>query len=451
MAVAAATGCQSTATSGTDTRTETAQTTVTPTTSEVSVFERDRRDGVERLLGQWATALRSADHAALRELIDPAAAPEFVEAQAARADAMAAVDFAEFEYVIIDGPETPVPPRIAAEITATDLWAPEVELRYAIADSDERPAAAPVSLVVTRHGDHWNLLSDAPLEEYRRVTHPAPWDFGPLVVERIDVSTGPAAAPPVSTSPAVAVSTVIGHPDRRSEIEALAAQLPTAVSAVTDLWGTQWAQRAVVYVASTADEFDGLVSGGRGTTDPSLAAATIAGPTSVGAEPTGQRIVFGPRAAAEFTDRSRETVLRHELTHVAARSVTGEGAPLWLLEGFADYTAYRDRGFDFAQIAPTLRQVVREHGPPTVLPGDDAFAAGGAAAALAYESAWSIADYVAWRYSPDALIEMYRALAGGPLDPVALDDTLERLFGTTARGFVADWGARVNEQARAQG
>ncbi|WP_157084026.1 hypothetical protein [Millisia brevis] len=411
-------------------------TTAEQTTTEVSAFERDRRAGVEDLLDRWATALRAADHDGIRDLIDPAASPQFVDEQLARADALTAVDFDSFSYAIVDSPEIPVPPPIAAGVSATDLWAPDIRLDYAIAGSDAAPAALPVAPVVTRHGDRWYLLSDSALDDYGRRTHPAPWDFGPVVVERVPA--------PGSDGE---VSTIIGHADRQAEIDALAAQLTTAVPAVTDMWGTDWAQRAVVFVASTPEEFDGLVSGGDGSTDASLAAATITDPITPGTAPTGQRIVFGPRAADEFTDRSRATVLRHELTHVAARSATGEGAPLWLLEGFADYTAYRGRGFDFAEIAPTLRGVVREHGAPTVLPNDAAFGAGGTAAALAYESAWSVADYVAQRYSEASLLDLYRSLARGPLDPAVFDATLERLFGTTARGFVADWGARVAAEA----
>lgn len=434
MIAVAVSGCAAT----TSTNPSAADETITDETTVTgpSTFERDRRAGVDELLGRWATALRSADHRALRELIDPAADPHLVDAQLARADEMADVDFDSFEYVIVDKPEIPVPPQIAAGVDATDLWAPDVELRYAIAGSDAAPATLPVAVVVTRHGDRWSLLSDTALDEYGRRTHRAPWDFGPVV-------TATVAAPSGSGE----VSTILGHPDRRSEIDALAAQLTTAVPAVTDMWGTDWARRAVIFVASTPQEFDGLVSGGRGTTDPSLAAATITDPFELGAEPTGQRIVFGPRAAQEFTESSRETVLRHELTHVAARSVTGEGAPLWLLEGFADYTAYRDRGFDVARIAPTLCAVVRDHGAPTVLPNDAAFGSGAATSALAYESAWSVAAYVAQRYSEASLLEMYRALAVGPLDPTVLDDTLQRLFGVTARTFVADWGAQVERWA----
>lgn len=434
------TGCGATASTTTPTTSssDTASSATGAADTAISDSDRQRQAGVEHLLDRWATALRAADHDAIRDLIDPAAAPDFVDRQLARADALAAVDLDSFSYAIVPGPETPVPPRIAATLSVTDLWAPDVRLEYALAGSDAAPAALPVSLVVTRRDDRWYLLSDSALDEYGRRTHPGPWDFGPVVVERVP-------APGSSGE----VSTIIGHADRQAEIDALATQLTTAVPAVTDMWGTDWAQRAVVFVASTPEEFDGLVSGGRGSTDASLAAATISDPITPGTAPTGQRIVFGPHSAEEFTDHSRETVLRHELTHVAARSATGEGAPLWLLEGFADYTAHRGRGFDFAEIAPTLRRVVREHGAPTVLPNDTAFGAGGTTAALAYESAWSVADYVAQRYSEASLVDLYRSLARGPLDPAVFDATLERLFGTTARGFVADWGTRVAAEAAA--
>lgn len=415
------------------------------TTTTMSAFESARRAGVEQLFTDWAAALRADDADVLRGLIDPQADPSFVDAQLARAQALADVPLSSFDYELVDSTEIPVPPRIAAGLDVTDIWAPAAELRYALADSDEEPTALPVSLVLTRHGDRWQLFSDTALAEDGRYTHTGPWDYGPVVTERVDVATSDSS----DSADGSSVSTVLGHPDQQAEVDAVAAALRTAVPAVTDFWGPDWAQRAVVFVSSSPEEFDGVVSGGRGTVDPDLAAVTVSDAVEPETRPSGQRIVIGPRASDLFTDRTRETVIRHELTHVAARSVTGDGAPLWLLEGFADYSAYRGSGLGFRDIAPTLGPLVVVNGPPTVLPSDEAFTAGESTAAVAYESAWSISAYVADRYSEADLLRMYRQLAGGPLEPEALDATLTALFGVNARTFVAQWSAWVSEQARA--
>lgn len=384
--------------------------------------DEQRRAAVGDLLDRWATAVRSGDDDAVRAVLDPAADPAFAEREVARADVVATVPLSDFGYEILDEPETPVPPDLADAVDATEVWTPRVALRYAYADADTAPTRRDVSLVVARRGDEWRIVSDADLPQYGRTTWRGPWDFGP--VETVRVPTG-------STT-----SIVVGHPEQRAFLEALAADLPAAVAAVTDFAGEGWSRRAVVTVAGSDVEFTALANE---STTPAVAASTIADPVRGGLV-TGQRVVFGASAPERLTDSTRRTVLQHELTHVALRTITGEGAPLWVLEGVADYSGYRGSGLEFAQIAPTLTAVVRVGGPPTVLPEDDDFGAGGSRGSIAYESAWSVASFVADRFGEARLLALYRALAGGPTDPTRLDAALSATLGLPTERFLMEWG-----------
>lgn len=231
-------------------------------------------------------------------------------------------------------------------------------------------------------------------------------------------------------------SLVVGHPKQRTEMDVLERELGAAVAAVTEVWGPDWAQSAVVVVASNPSEFAALIRAGA-EMPTEIAAASVADPYPPGTRPTGQRVVFSPDAGRRLGPDGLRTLLRHELTHVAARAQTVDGAPQWMLEGFADYTAHRGQRQRFDEIAPTLGARVRRGDLPHDLPADAQFS--GRDAAFAYEQAWSICAYIADRYTESELVELYRRIAAGPLDPPAQDRALREALGIGRAELVSDW------------
>lgn len=168
-----------------------------------------------------------------------------------------------------------------------------------------------------------------------------------------------------------------------------------------------------------------------------VAAASVADPLIPGTRPTGQRIVFSPDAGRRLDPEGLRTLLRHELTHIATRAETRDGAPLWMLEGFADYTAHRGQGHRFADIAPTLTVQARLHELPGDLPADPDFT--GRNAAGIYEQAWSVCAYIADKYDQSRLVELYRQIAAARQTPATEDQILHTVLGTSRADFVADW------------
>ncbi|MGW0175761.1 hypothetical protein ACWDUM_18225 [Rhodococcus sp. NPDC003322] len=408
-----------------------------PSTAAVSPFEQARRAGVQDLLDRWAGATRAGDASALAELFDPGAMPEFLAAEVRRMGNLAAVPLADWGYEIGGGPETPVPSDLAEQLQATDVWAPQVYLRYAIEGADLGPTRKPVSLVVARRGDTWKLVSDRPLPEYDRRTWRGPWDFGPVVAR--SVTTGGAT------------SVVLGHPWQQDRVDAVAAELVTAVPAVGDVWGTDWSRRAVVVVTADQDEFAEQVGAAHSGSD--IAAVAVSDAVTPDSDiVTGQRIVFSPTAGERLTESTRRSVLRHELTHVATRAETRDGSPMWVLEGFADYVGHRvpnsdtGGGVDVRTAAPTVSAAIAVHGPPVRLPSDADFAAGGERALAAYESAWTVAAFVADRFGEDRLRALYRELSTGPVDAALVDERIGRVLGVPGPEMVAQWGSWLTER-----
>lgn len=394
-------------------------------------YEEQRRAGVQRLLDSWAKATRSGDTAALTALIDPKAAPGFLDAQVRRTQNLAGVPLSDWGFDISDEPDAAVLPDAPVELGASDVWAPPVYLRYSITGSDAAPTRKPVALTVARHGDDWKLVSDDPLGDRR--TWRGPWDFAPVIARSVPVGDGRTAV-------------VLGHPDTQSEVDALAAEVRDAVPAVTDLWGPDWARTVTVVATSSRDEFTELAGSSHSGSE--IAAVAVSDSVRKGARTvTGQRVVFSPEAADRLTADTRRSVLRHELTHVAARKTTVDGSPMWMLEGFADYSGYRGSNIPFAKAAPDVTQQARENGPPDALPTDADFA-DPTRANIAYELGWSLCQYIATTYGEPNLVELYRRLSQGPVDTAGVDAAMRDVIETGTTDFLARWGGWVSLQAR---
>ncbi|MBF6174109.1 hypothetical protein [Nocardia blacklockiae] len=266
------------------------------------------------------------------------------------------------------------------------------------------------------------LDPDPQLPELRRVME----SYGPVVAQQVSGEDG-------------RLSVVLGHARQRGDIDTLAREIGPAVAEITELWGPDWAQTAVVTIASGPAEFAALTHA-TGMVSAEVAAASVADPFVPGTRPTGQRVVFAPDASRRLGPEGLRDTLRHELTHVAARARTVDGSPQWVLEGFAEYSARRDEREAFARQAPLLAARARSGELPSELPADPTFTpAAGTGAALAYEQAWSANAFAAGEFGEAKLVQLYRGLATGPKDPAALDDTLRSCLGIGYPDFVARW------------
>jgi hypothetical protein len=139
--------------------------------------------------------------------------------------------------------------------------------------------------------------------------------------------------------------------------------------------------------------------------------------------------VFGP-----LQPHGAQVVVTHEATHVATGAATS-AAPIWLVEGFADYVALRAQRLPLTTTASRIAALVRRQGPPARLPGQSEFAAGAAHLEARYESAWLACRLLADRNGAAALVAFYRAVDSGR--PVGAE--LRHGFGFGLRGLTAAW------------
>ncbi|MEV5839755.1 hypothetical protein [Nocardia sp. NPDC052112] len=282
-------------------------------------------------------------------------------------------------------------------------------------------ATQPTSIGNLRAAD-----DDPRLAAVRRTLEP----FGQLVTEQVPTGNGQE-------------SLVVGHPAQRAEIDTLAGELAAATTAVTGVWGPGWAQAAMVVVASNPSEFAALVRSGGMPAD--VAAASVADPFVPGTQPTGQRVVFSSDAGRRLDADGLRTLLRHELTHIATRAQTVDGAPQWMLEGFAEFVAHLGTGHRFADIAPTVATRIHAGDVPRDLPTAADFAGSGAVAA--YEQAWSVCAFVADQFDQPRLVELYRRIAAGKQDPASEDRIMRDVLGTSRDELVTSWRSWLSARA----
>jgi hypothetical protein len=375
---------------------------------------------VADLLRRRARAVLSRDEASFMATVDPKADPAFRAAQRALFGNVGTVPLRVWEYLLDpnDAMNLTPPPEVPG---ADELWAPRVDLRYALAGVDVVPTSRPMGYLFDRRGREWFLASDTALDSFGRETWRGPWDFGPCRV--IALRSG----------------MVLAHPGHDALAHRVAAELDAAVADVAEVWGTGWSQRVAVVLPQSELEMQAMV--GPEFSVSAIAAVAIADRIDQRTHAAeGQRVVLNQDTADRLSESALRVVLRHETTHVAARGVTVDGAPMWLLEGFADYVGYRRSGIPFDQAAADLVELVRTGGPPDELPSDADFHAGAAQLDLAYQEAWTATLYLAGRIGEPRLVQLYRRVASlaHPTWP-QVDDALRAVAGVDHIQLTNGW------------
>ena len=246
-------------------------------------------------------------------------------------------------------------------------------------------------------------------------THPAEVALPAATHAALDVPTAP--TDPLTLTDGRTVSLVALGGAQTADLEArIWAELDGAADAVTAFWGPDWPRNVTIVLTGSDEEFRALADVG-----PDIAAAT-----------TAQRIVFAQGASA-MSDASLRIVLRHELLHYAARSLTAADAPRWLTEGVADYVGRPPTPMPTPQRAEELAH----------LPTDADLGTPGAVRSLAYDRAWWFSRFVASRYGAPALRGLYvAACAPGHPDQ---DTAIRTALGSDTGRVLTAWRSWLGE------
>ena len=321
--------------------------------------------------------------------------------------------------------ETVDPPSVTRVAALPETFTMNVVRRYRIKGFDPGGLAQRRQLTVARAGKSWVVVSDDPASGVRREL----WDTGPVLVRRGTVSL------------------VLAHPADSLHLARYAEIADAAVGNVTAVWGDSWSRHVVVIVPSTAAEL-GLVLNS-GTDYGQIAALATADVVDTGGARTAlaDRVVINPSNFGRLSVMGQRIVMTHEVTHIASRKATGKASPLWLVEGLADYVAYRHSGVPTRIAARDLTPAVRRAPLPTTLPAEADFSPTAPHLGAAYELSWLACRFIAERTGEAKLLAFYKAVGA---DTGTRDDVVRRQFlavlSSTPETFAASWRAYVTAE-----
>lgn len=408
----------------------------TSATRPENPFEEARAQGVADALNTYSSALRAGDAPAAETVLDPSANQALRERTASSAAGLPDLPLTTFEYRLGDtgGAEQLVPAELQSRLDeqgSSDSWVAPIQLRYAYEGIDTTPVVVDMPMVMARYGDGWKIAADAGPVLGGAAPRGQVWQFAAPSARPVATAGGESL---VLTNGASPLTGVVGG------------LLPAATESVTAFWGTKWPRTAGVIVTTGDDEFASITGASAADVEAAAAVTVFTAIDPNGPTALGQRVVFTPQAA-QLDPNTLAVVLRHEVFHVAARTVTAEGAPVWVTEGVAEYVGRRGTYTRLDQAAPALAAEISSSGPPADIPSDANFAPSSPDAALAYQSAWSVAAFIADTFGDDKLKRFYVALAGAdqPVDPAlitASQDTASKVvLGVSRDDLVRQWRA----------
>lgn len=380
------------------------------------------------MLARHAAALREGSTARFLADVDTARADApFRSRQAALVDNISDVPLASWRYALAAPVTEPGVAAQAAKRYGAPATVVRVTLSFELAGVDTIPDRHDLWWSFIRRGGRVLLAGDDDVAQAGGVSWRGPWDFGPVVVAKGRHSL------------------VLGHIENSTRLAAFADAVDGAVPVVRRVWGPSSPAAVAIYAPATEAEFGALVGG---TTRTDVAAEAISSGTDPATQrPYGQRLVLDPTADARLSGVGARIVAAHEITHLATAAVTGENAPRWVVEGFAEYVGELAGGQPVRVAAAELRADVAAGRLPTSLPADAAFAAGAAGQPQAYEEAWLACRLIATKAGDGGLVRFYRLAAApgvAPSDAVAA--ALRAVLHVSVAAFTAQWRSYVETE-----
>ncbi len=358
--------------------------------------------GADEALQRLADAVGDGDRAAAAELAAPddTAAAALLEALVGNARS-ARITEVTFRYVDEISP-----------LGSDGTWWGAVEASWRFRGFDPSAARSEVA-VRFRAEDDGTAVVDVGGEELRTPV----WMDGPVQVRRTATTLVVAAA---------------GVPvDRYARLAARA--VPVVQRVLTD-----WRPRLVVEVPTDARALDRALDAEPGDYG-GIAAVTVSGDGSA-APGSPVHVFVNPEVYGRLRGVGAQVVMSHEAAHVASEGPSSQ-APVWLVEGFADYVALRDVALPLAVTARQAAAEIRRSGLPRVLPTRVDFDPRRSHLGAVYEMAWLACEVLADRSGEAALLGLYDDLGVG--DDIAV--VLRSRFGWTERDLVIAWRTRLSD------
>ena len=368
------------------------------------------------LLARRTSALEHGDLKAFLADVDPTNA-RFIAAQTSVFSALRTVHATDASWRTLIGAVPRADLEARWHVPAAQAI---VGFNYRLDGFDTRPVARQQIFTLVERDGVWRITDDPNADGERPAGSVLdPWDEGPVaVVRRPDVL-------------------VVGSVADRARLGRVADTAEAALSNVSAMWPKGWSKRAVLYAprgaAFRVEYFDALTPTLEGVEALTVPQADRLGVSSSGVRPrfAGSRVIINP-ATLSLTSSTLPAVFRHEFTHVATMSSTSGYTPRWLVEGIAEYTAFR--GDPYLRRMPTsvFSDVARGRAL-TTFPSDPLFYS----TPTSYDRSWLLCWYIAQRWGQGSLKSVYaRMYAHPPVGAKGTDADLKAVLGVNQRDLL---------------
>lgn len=233
---------------------------------------------------------------------------------------------------------------------------------------------------------------------------------------------------------------VVARVDGGSSEPKLQQMLTRAMSDVRRVYGKPHAS-AFVVIPHSAEQGGDILGESPGRLS-RLAAMTTTLDGS-GSSSAPEAVVVNPDVFTPLDTRAAQVVLSHEVTHEVTDATTAV-APLWVVEGYADYVALSRDSLDPTRSASQILKRVREDGPPRTLPDDERFASASSRLGATYEGTWMFFRMLGETYDDTTITQFYRRVLSGQATEVVASD----VFGVSLEQLTAQWRQYLLDWAR---
>ena len=378
----------------------------------ISLRGAETTSAIQGILDRRAAAVHAHDKTAFMADVDPTDAT-FARRQQVLYDSLVQLSFGTLSYQI--EPSVTYPRDVSAGLVArfhSAVYAPGVTIHYTITGVDSRVVATPWVPVFGYAGGRWLLVDEAADKNLPYGVNGQPWDAGAIAVVKSTRVVGVLSA---------------DDSKRATDLLKLAEQGLDKVYAVRS---TGWDGKVFVTAVQDRRIFDTYFAN---APDRIAQVAAIAVPYydrvsdwHDGGVFATTRVIFNPQQLSAQPEELAHD-LAHEFTHAAMGPVTVTQTPRWLVEGFAEYVAYKGENVS----ASLLRRMLRGQAVPTSLPTDSTFYSDSAH----YTTSWLACRMIAERFGEARLIALYGSFQQG----AEQDANIAAVLGISSAALTAQW------------
>jgi hypothetical protein len=297
-----------------------------------------------------------------------------------------------------------------------------VEQRYRLDGYDRQAALEDLFLTFLRRPDGWRVVSDTDLDDLTLYSGRLMWEFGPVVTRGSEHFL------------------YVSHPDLADAADSILGAAERALERLGEVWPLPWRKKVLILAPSDTDELTRIIQA-QFDLDVFVAFAVSGLDRRRQWDLVGHRVMLNWDNFSGQSDAVQQSILTHELLHIATRELSGPFVPAFVDEGVAEWVTTD---------ASTLLLAIRVSAGTfdRRLPMDHEFFTGEDEDIVnSYQESFSFMEYAGDRFGAQAVGEFYRRLGRPRLAPGTwryhVDRAMRGAFGFGYRELQRRWAEWV--------